>query len=81
MVLRPSFFAWLALLPLFVDAQTCPGICPDGGPVTDALVLPDSSTTCGQLDAFAKADQFACTDARVFASYCECANLPFEWYV
>ena len=49
--------------------------------MTDALVLPDSSTTCGQLDAFAKADQFACTDARVFASYCECANLPFEWYV
>ena len=81
MVLRPSFFAWLALLPLFVDAQTCPGICPDGGPVTDALVLPNSPTTCGQLDALAKADQFACTDAAGFASYCECANLPFEWYV
>lgn len=71
--------------PVLVAEQTsCPGVCPDGSPVNEGLLLPEEpgtarTTTCGAIDAFAKAGVFPCEEAVNLAQFCECPNLPFEW--
>ena len=73
--------------PVLVAGQTpCPGVCPDGSPVNAGLLFPSEpgapqTTTCGDVDGFAKIGAVPCEQAVTFAAFCECPGLAFEWYV